>query len=338
LIRSATIVAVTEQSQIAEARRAVESSAQALHLDTVAVGRAALVATELATNLIKHGGGGSILIGADEDSQGSIEIVGLDKGKGLSNVQESMADGYSTAGSQGTGLGAIRRSSASFDVYSSAGKGTVVVCRVENEDIARRNVHKPLTRPRLEVAGISIPKHGETDNGDDWTVILNGASMTIAVVDGLGHGPAAATASSAAIRAFRERPTAKLEEMMHAANGALRPTRGAAVGVFLIEPEAGRLDFAGVGNIAGAIVTDTATRRVMSHNGIVGHEMRKMQAFSYPWPSGATLVTHSDGLSANWSMDAYPGLIAREPLTIAAVLFRDFCRGNDDATVVIARG
>ena len=337
MIRASTYVSVIEQSQVAEARRTAQSCAEALHLDAVAAGRAALVATELATNLIKHAGGGSIVIGSDEETPDSIEIVAIDKGRGMPNVQTAMQDGYSTAGSQGTGLGAVRRNAASMDVYSAPGKGTVVACRVENEDVARRNVHRPLVQPRLEVAGIAVPKHGETDNGDSWTAMQNGDAMTIAVVDGLGHGRAASTASSAAIRVFREHPNRGIEEQMQSAHGALRPTRGAAAGIALIVPEAARLDFVGVGNIAGVIVTDDAARRVISHNGIVGHELRKVQTFSYPWPAGAILVMHSDGLSGNWSLQSYPGLLAQPALIIAAVLFRDFCRGNDDATIVVAK-
>jgi anti-sigma regulatory factor (Ser/Thr protein kinase) len=337
LIRAGIYVPVIEQSQVAEARRAAQSCAEELRLDAVAAGRAALVATELATNLLKHGGGGSIVIGTDEDEPQTIEIAGIDKGRGMPNVQLAMQDGYSTAGSQGTGLGAIARAATIFDVYSAADKGTVVVCRIQNDDVARRNVHRPAVQPRLSIAGISVPKHGETDNGDSWTTIQNGRSVTIAVVDGLGHGHAASAASSAAIGSFREHPNRTLDELLQTAHGALRPTRGAAAGVARVESEAGRLDFAGVGNIAGTIVTDASSRRVISHNGIVGHEMRKLQTFSYPWPAGATLVLHSDGLSGNWNLGNYPGLLARHPFTIAAVLFRDFCRGNDDATVVVAK-
>lgn len=337
MIRAGTHVSVVEQSQVSEARRTAQSCSEEMQLDGVAAGRAALVATELATNLIKHAGGGSILIGSDEETPGSIEIVAMDKGRGMPNVQAAMQDGYSTAGSQGTGLGAVQRNAASLHIYSAPAKGTVVTCRIENDDIARRNVHRPPVQPRLSVAGVSLPKHGEIDNGDAWTAMQNGESMTIAVVDGLGHGRAAATASSTAIGKFRESGNLPIEELMQRAHGALRPTRGAAAGISLILSEAGRLDFVGVGNIAGVIVTDEASRRVVSHNGIVGHELRKLQTFSYPWPAGATLVMHSDGLSGNWNLQSYPGLVAQPALTIAAVLFRDFCRGNDDTTIVVAK-
>ena len=65
--------------------------------------------------------------------------------------------------------------------------------------------------------------------------------------------------------------------------------------------------------------------------------MFKVQEFSYPFPSNALIILHSDGLTTHWNMDAYPGLIVKPPSLIAGVLYRDFQRGNDDVTVVAAR-
>ncbi|MDB5701278.1 MAG: putative anti-sigma regulatory factor, partial [Sphingomonadales bacterium] len=103
-------VTVTEVSQVGEARR-FASDLAALHgFDEQDAGRVALVATELATNLIKHGGGGELLISWFDDRTGcGIECIALDKGSGMDNVDAAMRDGYSTAGTAGTGLGAVIR-------------------------------------------------------------------------------------------------------------------------------------------------------------------------------------------------------------------------------------
>ena len=47
---------------------------------------------------------------------------------------------------------------------------------------------------------------------------------------------------------------------------------------------------------------------------------------------------HSDGLTTHWTLERLPGLAARHPSLIAGVLYRDFKRGRDDVTVVVARG
>jgi hypothetical protein len=46
---------------------------------------------------------------------------------------------------------------------------------------------------------------------------------------------------------------------------------------------------------------------------------------------------HSDGIATQWDLGRYPGLLARDPSLIAGVLYRDFLRGRDDATVVVLK-
>lgn len=320
------IVHVSDGSQVAQARRMATQLAHSMHFGETAAGKAALVATELATNLLKHGGGGSILFAKDE----VLTLVAIDKGRGIANVDAALRDGFSTAGSPGTGLGAISRAADSFDVYSLPGQGTAVLCKV---------IEKSIGETPIRVGGVCIPKPGEEVSGDAWTAVTSSEDfVTIAVVDGLGHGPFAATASTSATRMIADRGEATLENVLADTHAALRPTRGAAVGIARIHSALKRIDFAGVGNIAGGVVSDDVTRRVVSLPGIVGHEMRKMQTFSYPWTPSSVLILHSDGISGSWNLANYPGLTQHDPALIAAVLYRDFCRGSDDATVVVAKG
>lgn len=74
---------------------------------------------------------------------------------------------------------------------------------------------------------------------------------------------------------------------------------------------------------------------MISHNGTVGHTMRKVQEFVYPWVAGSLLVMHSDGLGTQWRIDDRAGLRDEHPQLIAGVLYRDFKRGRDDATIVV---
>lgn len=330
MIRVTQAVRVHDASEVADARRTALSCATALRLGETSAGRAAIVATELATNLIKHGGGGTLLFGSNEKT---LAVVSLDKGRGLLNLSAAMSDGYSTAGSPGTGLGAVRRASVSFDAYTLPDRGTVIYSTI-GDAAPPSPLHAP---SRIVAAGVCIPKTGEEANGDAWAGNLTRDTVTIAVADGLGHGPAAATASTAAVRAVAERFEQPLEHILQDAHGALRPTRGAAVAVTRLHLTAGRADFIGIGNIAGTIVTDDTMRKMVSLSGIVGHEMRKVQSFSYPWLASSVLILQSDGVSANWNAANYPGLMQHEPALIAAVLYRDHCRGTDDATVVVAK-
>ena len=328
-------VRVTDASEVAGARRIAAQCAGALRLSETASGKAALITTELATNILKHGGGGSILFGSDHDTEGVLTIIAFDKGSGIENVNAAMRDGFSTAGSPGTGLGAIGRAASSFDLYAFPDRGTAILCTIGDEAPRRPLFQAP---SRISVGGICIALPGEEHSGDAWTSVATRETVTIGVADGLGHGPVAATASTAAVRVFSEQTDRTLDRIMEDAHGVLRPTRGAAVGLARIYLAQGRLEFSGVGNIAGTIIGEDGTaRRVVTLNGIVGHEMRKVQTFSYPWTAASVLILQSDGVSASWNAATYPGLFQHEPALIAAVLYRDHCRGTDDATVVVAK-
>jgi hypothetical protein len=92
-----------------------------------------------------------------------------------------------------------------------------------------------------------------------------------------------------------------------------------------------------VGNIAAHLITRHDRRQLVSHNGIVGSNVRKVQEFDAPWTEDTLLVLHSDGLQSRWHLDDYPGLAMCHPALIAGVLYRDHARGRDDVTVVVVR-
>ena len=111
----------------------------------------------------------------------------------------------------------------------------------------------------------------------------------------------------------------------------------AAVAIAEVRPAEGELTFTGIGNIGGTVLAPAGPRSLVSLPGIVGHECRKIQTFTSPWPKGSSLVLYSDGLQTRWSLNRYPSLRNRDPALLAAVLYRDFARGRDDVTVVASR-
>lgn len=335
MIRIDTIVPITDSSGVGGARQAAQSCADLAGLSTTAAGKLTLVVTELSTNIVKHALEGMILLGTDVTRPQRVVAIALDSASGIASVPTAMRDGYSTAGSPGTGLGAIERASSLFDLYTTPGRGTAIVCYVEDEVPAAATL--PVPPKRMSVAGICVPVRYETVSGDAWAGWATNDTFTLFVADGLGHGSAASTASTAAVRAFLERPEGSLDQILQNAHGPLRSGRGAAVGVTRVYTADGRAEFSGVGNIGAAIVTDHVTRRLVSLNGIVGHEMRKVQTFAYPWTPESILIMQSDGVSLNWNLANYPGLLQHDVVMIAAVLFRDGRRTSDDATFVVAK-
>jgi anti-sigma regulatory factor (Ser/Thr protein kinase) len=321
-------LAVPDGSAIGSARRSAVSVAERLGFSEVEAGKVALVVTELATNLVRHAGGGTVIVQGGE-SAGQLELVALDRGPGIANLAEALRDGYSTGGTRGEGLGAVARLADRCDVFSAPGQGTIVLATMGGSPAAGSE--------SIQLGGISLPVAGETRCGDAWAVCRLPDRVAVLVVDGLGHGPAAADAAAEAVRVFHERAGAAPADIVADAHAALRPTRGAALGLAEIRPSAGVLGFVGVGNVSGTILREGASRNVVSHGGIVGHQCRKIQEFTYPWAPGSTLVMYSDGLQSHWQLSRYPGLIQRHPTIVSAALYRDHQRGRDDVTVVTAR-
>jgi anti-sigma regulatory factor (Ser/Thr protein kinase) len=328
-----TVAAIRDASQVGEVRRAAQQLARQRGLGETACGNAAIVVTELANNLLRHAGEGTLAMrwmGTHES--GGLEIVALDRGQGMADIEKCLQDGYSTRGSPGTGLGAVRRLSDDFDIHSTPGKGTAIVSRLYQSP---RTGHGP--RARLRWAAHCTPAPGETDCGDIWRVATREDNAAFMVADGLGHGPQAAAASQAVAVVFDRNPAAAPAAFLQQAHAEIGSTRGAAVAALSLDLGSGAVRFAGVGNIAGSILVDGVGKGLFSHNGTLGAQMRKAQEFEYAWPVGALLVLHSDGIQSRWNFSDYPGLAQRDPAIIAALLARDFRRGHDDVTVLVAR-
>jgi anti-sigma regulatory factor (Ser/Thr protein kinase) len=324
------VIAVADASQVGEARRWASALAQKQGFDEAGVGRVAIAVTEAGTNLVKHGHGGEIHLSTlvAGDARG-VAVIALDRGQGIERLADAVRDGFSTGGTAGTGLGAIARQAGEFDLYSVRGEGTALLaCFWTERPVA--------TGPGLAVGGVSVPKPGEEDCGDGWAVARANGRTLILVADGLGHGSGAAEATRRALDVFRATVAESPAEIMRRIHEGLRATRGAAAAVVEVNRR-GVVRFAGIGNVSATIVDDGTTRSLVSHHGTLGHDVRKIQQFEYPWPAGGMLVLHSDGIGSRWTLARYPGLARRHPALVAAVLYRDFRRGSDDATVVVGR-
>jgi len=320
---------ITDMSRVAEARRESLQLASGIGMSQLAAGKLGIVITEVTTNLVKHAVNGRILlrtIGSGTDA--GVEVLALDCGPGIRDMDKCLRDGYSTAGSPGNGLGAIVRLSTAFDIYSQPGKGTVLLAQVSG------GRSKPVSK--LSLGAICVSRDPGVPCGDAWVVWNGDGRSQVLLADGLGHGPLAAQAAGQALRTFLEGAGHSPSDAVKALHGPLRSTRGASLAIAEIYFSS-RLNYCGVGNISGMLLEAGKTRSMISHNGTVGHELHKVAEFKYPWSATTTLLMHSDGLTNRWRLEDYPGLLARHPSVMAAVLYRDFQRGKDDVTIIVAR-
>jgi anti-sigma regulatory factor (Ser/Thr protein kinase) len=324
---ASALVVIQEQTDVAEARRRATDRGVRLGFDDVTIGRVAIAVTEAATNLLKHAGGGEIIIGpAVGQVRPGVQVLALDRGRGIANVSASLRDGFSTSGTAGTGLGAISRVASSFDLYTQPDRGTVIAATIYPQGEVPR-----------AIGALAVAMPGEHECGDGWAVWSAGELTSIFMCDGLGHGAQAAAATAQAVATFERHAERSAPEVVNYVHQALRSTRGAAIAIAELDNRQSSLRFCGIGNISATIVKPTGeSQRLVSLAGIAGHMVRRVQSFAYEWPRGSVLVLHSDGINTHWSVEA-DGLVSRRADVIAGVLFRDHRRRHDDASVVVAR-
>ncbi|HEU4729720.1 MAG TPA: SpoIIE family protein phosphatase, partial [Kofleriaceae bacterium] len=316
-------------ADIGAVRRRMVALAGEAGLDEVRTGDAALIATELASNVLKHARRGGAMLGVVHSRAGrGVVIATWDRGPGM-DFEACLRDGMSTAGTRGVGLGAVARRASRLDAYTPRGKGSVIVAEVFAAG--------PPPDERFVIGAACMPYPGMSVCGDAWAGHIAGDRATLIACDGLGHGDGAAVAAAAVIAAFRAAPGDPLTAILERADRAARSTRGAAATIARLDLATRELAIAGVGNVAVWVYGD-ALKQLVTQHGTLGQAIpAQLREERVRFAPGAMIVMCSDGIRSRWSLDDHAGLITRHPTTIATVMWRDLARGRDDATVVVMR-
>lgn len=187
---------------------------------------------------------------------------------------------------------------------------------------ASQNRSSPVAGVRA--GGVNIPYGGAEYSGDAWGWVRAGDRVTLLLADGLGHGPEAARASSAAVTALYRWAHLSPAESLRRLHEALRDTRGAAVAAAQLDLSAGRLRFAGIGNVGARLRTGSTWRALLSRPGIVGvHRPATLREEEADWSDDPLLILHTDGLPSRWTSPSGPGPAPADPAVTAAVTIRD---------------
>ena len=321
---------IAEASAVAEARRRARRCAAALGFNSTKVEHVAIVTTEIAQNILRHGGGGKILV----ESFGMpglerLHVVGLDEGPGIARVDRMLKDGATTRDSPGTGLGAIKRLSDRMDIETGPGIGTIVAA-----EFRAANVRS--TAP-ADHAGLRVPHPGERKCGDSVATRRAGTQDFYMVCDGLGHGAKAAVAATAARSAFLRARKTDPAAILGDVGEALEGTRGAVAAVVRLDRSIGRLSYAAIGNITTIVVQNGRAKRLPVRDGLLGGRQSRPHEERIATNSDAVLIMHSDGLATLRKLEDRAALLHRSAPVIAARLLHEAARGRDDASVVVAR-
>jgi negative regulator of sigma-B (phosphoserine phosphatase) len=185
------------------------------------------------------------------------------------------------------------------------------------------------------IAAATMP--GETESGDRYWAGSGSNGMMFAVIDGLGHGPAAAAASAIAIATLKRHVDDPLIEVLRRCHESLRGSRGVAMSIALFNTEDAMLTWIGVGNVEGALLhrdPGLPSDKLLLRNGVVGSHLPALRAEILPVRTGDILTMVTDGVTAEHlpllAMDAHIDSMADGILAGA-------CKGTDDALVLVAR-
>jgi anti-sigma regulatory factor (Ser/Thr protein kinase) len=324
-------IPVIDQASVSSVRDEVRRRGAAAGLPPDVTARLALVATELATNQLRHAAGGYMLVcPIARHGTAGLEIVAADSGGGLLDPSAALAGGWSTKGSLGLGVSSVHRMSDELDIDVRVGEGTCVRARAYASPVARG--------PEIGIFG--RPMAGERVSGDDGALARDGDVVSVAVSDGLGHGPFAREASRAAIDAFLAENRLGCGRSLEAADLAVDGLRGAVMGVARLDEHLAELESATAGNITTILVARDRSRRAVGRAmtlGVRSAMRRRFPVERFSMDRRDVLVMFTDGLTSRLSLDGETELLTQHPIVIAEHLCRVHARDNDDALVLVVR-
>jgi len=322
----------TDRSYFSLIKKEVHRKALEIGINPIRVAQVDLIIAEMTSNLYKYADGGEILLGTyHEGNSNYLELISIDNGPGIISLNKMMQDGVSTSNTMGHGLGSIKRLSDTFDIYSQAGWGTIVLSRIYVEDKVKQ------TFP-LSIRPIVLSKPGETTSGDAFMYKLTKNHIKLMLCDGLGHGPEANKAVNEAEKAFKIFPDHTLVETMRFLHNNIKKTRGMVANLISFSLAEKTWTALGIGNVSARWLGQNISKNHMSYNGIVGHNIpNTLNAQQFSVEQYNILVLASDGIKTRWDILKYPQILKCDPSVLAAAIYKDHARHTDDMSVVIIK-
>lgn len=324
---------IDDRSYVSFVKREIHNLVVNFGFSSQRAGEVDIIVSELTSNLIKYAAVGELLYRTGIDEGGKFfEMFCLDGGPGITNISRMMQDGNSSSGTLGEGLGAIKRLSNVFQLYSRPGWGTVAYCKVNESAL-------PQVRKKLADFGVvNVCSPGEMVSGDGYFVKQSRDGLLVFMADGLGHGMNAWEAAQEAISALQQCREESPAAMLRYIHPLVKKTRGLVATIAVLNLASAQWKLCGIGNISTRIYTGLQCKNYTPYNGIVGHNIpRTLNDSVVPVEKHQALVMHSDGLRTRWNLNELPALLKYNPSVIAGVLFKDNARRNDDMTILAGK-
>jgi len=172
--------------------------------------------------------------------------------------------------------------------------------------------------------------------GDQLAYWQTDKEIILCIADGLGHGPDAETAAKAAIAYVGAHLSDSLSDLFKGCDAAIRLTRGAAMGIAVIDKNAGTLTYAGIGNTEIRIIGRKGGG-LTSNRGIVGGGYRSLNPETLPLVEGQTVLMFTDGIDRGIDISGYDASLVSNLPDLAKKIIEDWGHETDDRAVLIYR-
>jgi anti-sigma regulatory factor (Ser/Thr protein kinase) len=323
---------VLDEASIVLLRSRVQEEGARIGLPSVALGSIVNVASELAHNQLAHARGGRIAIRpVQRGTVVGLEIAAADRGPGIAAPTEALRprppSRKSDRQSLGVGLAAVMELADEVDFDVRLGEGSCVWARKFREPVDRRR--------RVGIFGRPYP--GEDESGDDGSFVRSEGELLVGLVDGLGHGPPAREASSAAANVLRQSAGADLDRIVRDCHDALRGTRRGVVALGSLNEPDPRLRAVVLGDVNVQIAGPQVSRRVTGRSFVLGSpgQLPKLNIEERAVGPRDVLILFTDGISARADLAADLDLLREHPIVIAHQVVERYARDNDDALVLV---
>lgn len=324
----------SDRSYLAILKKDIHALAIKAGFNETKLGETDIIVAEMAGNLVKHAAEGIILARRiEQEGLKGLEIISIDKGPGIADIGRMMTDGMSTKNTLGHGLGAIKRLSDFFQVYSQKEWGTIMIARIFEEKPPQ--YRKPST---IQVGTVILPKPGETECGDAFFWKKQDESIQFFLGDGLGHGHDAAEAAKVAGDAFLICPDDDPPSIIRYISQSVRKTRGLVGTVVAFNKDERKWRICGVGNIMTKIMGGNNSKTHISYNGIIGLNLpNTLNSLEIEYEKEQVLLMCSDGIRSRWDLGKQPGILRYDLSILASSIFKDYSRHTDDSSVAACK-
>lgn len=324
---------IQDESGIMLLRSRLLAIAQRLGFPEIRRQNMVLVASEIASNQLKYAGGRGMLQIWQQPGP-VVDVVGLDFGPGIADVERALQDGYSTSNTLGKGLGSILRLSDEAHIFSQMNDHPVTR-RWSGVLIVARFFATPPSNvaARAEVGLFSRSMSDDRFNGDRIYLARDESRVRWLHLDGLGHGEIAQATTANLGGAIRG--GADGQQVLEAVDQRLQGSRGAVAVVADLDLRARTFGVTGVGDMHAHLHGTDFDHTIMFAPGVLGRDHKQPRTYSAALRRKSTVVTASDGIRRNWDNDNFPGLFDYHPQLIAYLLGNIMGRVSDDQSLCV---